>query len=467
MVHRRTGDAVIDSDREVKILYVEDDQELGDIVRRALEQHGYRVHIADGRGEFAQLIKAEHYDAVLVDHHLRDGSGLGIIQQYAQNETGPAFIMVTGEANTSLAVAAMRGGAMDYVAKESTLQFLDMLPVVIGNAVERRAIRNRERSLQQEIVEVERRLGNALRSSPVPTLLLDGGGEIHLVNTAWRNAIGLTNARGLTLESLLYATFEEPHEVLKGLEAAERNHSHTHTQSASVRSLSGSPRTWQLHFARLDEEDGDRARPDFYICHGLDISDSIELEEQLRILSLEDALTGLPNRRSLTDRLPAEIARAQRDKSDITIAMIDIDSFKPFNDNYGHLAGDRCLERVADAIRSALKRPADYVARFGGEEFAVVLPATDKEGAADVLESVRRHVANLNITHEYSEAEPYVTVSIGYATASALPRATGNQLLAAADEALFAAKDQGRNRVRMYARGARLTNKQKKDRTSA
>jgi len=219
-------------------------------VRRSIEKHGYRVSLAAGQREFARLIKTERFDAVLVDHHLSDGSGLDIIQQYAQTESGPAFIMVTGEENTSLAVAAMRAGAMDYVTKESELQFLDMLPVVIANTVERRAIRSRERSLQEEIVEAERRLGSALRSSPIPTLLFDAGGEIHLVNKAWQSAIGLTTAHGLTLESLLFTTFEKPHEVLEGLNVAEQNQSHTHSQTVAVRSLSGSPTTWQLHIAR-------------------------------------------------------------------------------------------------------------------------------------------------------------------------------------------------------------------------
>jgi diguanylate cyclase (GGDEF)-like protein len=142
--------------------------------------------------------------------------------------------------------------------------------------------------------------------------------------------------------------------------------------------------------------------------------------------------------------------------------MIDIDSFKPFNDNYGHLAGDRCLEQVAAAIRKALKRPGDYVARFGGEEFAVVLPDTSEDGAAEVLESVRRHVADLQIRHEFSQAEDHVTVSIGYTEADSLPRTNANQLLAAADEALFEAKDAGRNRVCRYGSRANARSAQKK-----
>jgi diguanylate cyclase (GGDEF)-like protein/PAS domain S-box-containing protein len=390
------------------------------------------------------------YAAVLVDHRLRDGSGLSIIQNYARLEIGPPFIMLTAEENIALAVAAMRAGALDYVSKESDLGFLEVLPVVIGNAIDRMEIRARERRLQREIAEAEQRLGSALKSSPIPTLLVDTSGKIHLLNRAWQTAIGIKTALGINLDSLLFATFVDPDAVRDALELAESNQSKTHAQVVAVKALDGSERTWRLFVSRLDGDLDNPTTPDIYICHGLDISDSIRLEQQLRVLSLEDPLTGLPNRRSLSDRLPAETARARREQSPLAVAMIDIDSFKAYNDAYGHLAGDRCLTAVAATIKSTLKRPADYVARYGGEEFAVLLPGTTEKGATEVLEEIRAAVRGLHVPHERSVVSEVVTVSIGFAVLDSSSAGSPEKLIGAADTALFQAKEHGRDRVAQY-----------------
>ena len=126
--------------------------------------------------------------------------------------------------------------------------------------------------------------------------------------------------------------------------------------------------------------------------------------------------------------------------------MIDVDCFKKFNDHFGHLAGDDCLRAVADAIRGAVHRAWDTVARFGGEEFAVLLPATDATGALHIAETMRRAVRGREIPHPDSP-NGIVTVSIGVATEDIEHYATAEALIAAADAALYAAKSAGRDRV--------------------
>jgi diguanylate cyclase (GGDEF)-like protein len=135
----------------------------------------------------------------------------------------------------------------------------------------------------------------------------------------------------------------------------------------------------------------------------------------------------------------------------LSIIMIDIDCFKAYNDTYGHLSGDDCLKSVASALIRTVKRPTDLVARFGGEEFIVVLPDTGGEGAAILAETLCEALTSLAIPHETSPVKDVVTVSIGVATAVPGVYPTAYALISAADRALYSAKQEGRNRVKVAA----------------
>jgi diguanylate cyclase (GGDEF)-like protein len=168
-------------------------------------------------------------------------------------------------------------------------------------------------------------------------------------------------------------------------------------------------------------------------------------KDELERLAVTDALTGLANRRRLTETLDGEWLRATRPGSSIAIAMIDIDEFKRYNDHYGHLAGDRCLCKAAAAMQRTI-RATDLVARYGGEEFAVVMPDADLVLAEQIAERIRVEIASLAEPHLLAKNR-IVTVSIGAAAAVPTATTTGEQLLKAADDALYEAKRAGRNRV--------------------
>ncbi|MFI5958846.1 diguanylate cyclase [Cryptosporangium sp. NPDC051539] len=170
-----------------------------------------------------------------------------------------------------------------------------------------------------------------------------------------------------------------------------------------------------------------------------------EANRKLERLTLTDPLTGLANRRLLANVLESEWQRAQRPKSSLAVAMIDIDHFKLYNDHYGHTAGDSCLRRVADVLTTTV-RTSDTVARYGGEEFAVVFPDTDASSAYRVAERARAAIADLGERHAAAPTG-IVTVSIG--VAAVVPSADGfvRQLIDDADQRLYAAKREGRNRV--------------------
>ncbi|OCR25991.1 diguanylate cyclase [Pseudomonas syringae] len=173
----------------------------------------------------------------------------------------------------------------------------------------------------------------------------------------------------------------------------------------------------------------------------------LEINKQLKVLASRDQLTGIANRRTFDETLASETNRAHREGSMLALLMIDIDHFKRFNDTYGHVAGDECIKAVSEAIRCCLKRPSDFVARYGGEELAVILPNTDLTGAIIVAEHILQTLMDLNILHGESPFER-VTASIGVASkpgAQLLGRQL--ELIEAADQALYRAKAAGRNRL--------------------
>jgi diguanylate cyclase (GGDEF)-like protein len=168
----------------------------------------------------------------------------------------------------------------------------------------------------------------------------------------------------------------------------------------------------------------------------------------LEKLAMIDALTNLPNRRRFEQILKREWARCRRSQEPLSIILLDIDHFKQFNDHYGHLAGDRCLSRVARALPIPLKRPADSVFRYGGEEFIAVLPETDHSVGLNLAEEMRAQVAKLLIPHAYSSTNhPYISVSLGVTTTTPNSRSTPRTLVQLADKMLYAAKNAGRNCV--------------------
>ena len=173
-------------------------------------------------------------------------------------------------------------------------------------------------------------------------------------------------------------------------------------------------------------------------------------EAELSVLAATDGLTGLANRRTFDKALEAEWLRAARHNMPLSLLLMDIDRFKRFNDSYGHQAGDKCLQMVARILAGAMKRPGDLVARYGGEEIAMLLPATNQDGAAAVAEDVRSRVEALAIPHDGNLPACVLTISIGTATlrpSFELVNADPKMLISLADQALYQAKLKGRNQV--------------------
>ncbi|MGK7876492.1 MAG: diguanylate cyclase [Xenococcaceae cyanobacterium] len=192
-----------------------------------------------------------------------------------------------------------------------------------------------------------------------------------------------------------------------------------------------------------------------------DITERKQMELALQEANLElqlqanlDGLTQVANRRRFDECFPQEWRRCAREKLPLSLIMCDVDYFKSYNDTYAHQAGDDCLKHVAQAISRAVKRPADLVVRYGGEEFAVILPNTPSEGAVQVAEAIRDEVQQLKIPHAQSDVSEYVTLSLGVSSIVPTQELSPEALIAAADKALYQAKEQGRDLVKLSLIGS-------------
>jgi diguanylate cyclase (GGDEF)-like protein/PAS domain S-box-containing protein len=216
----------------------------------------------------------------------------------------------------------------------------------------------------------------------------------------------------------------------------------------------GEQRQWQPFEANMLQHFGDQLTT---ALHQSELYRQLQAANQeLDRLAKVDSLTQLANRRWLDDYLQQAWQRLARQQQPLSVVLADVDFFKPYNDTYGHAAGDHCLIAIAGAISQGIHRPADLAARYGGEEFALVLPDTDQEGAIQVVQLVRQALQALALPHGANPHSPTMTLSFGIATAIPSPDRPSDSLLEDADQALYAAKAAGRNCYQVFS-GCRYT----------
>lgn len=164
-------------------------------------------------------------------------------------------------------------------------------------------------------------------------------------------------------------------------------------------------------------------------------------------LAISDGLTQIPNRRKFDEYFLQQWRLMCREGAPLSLLLCDIDCFKQYNDTYGHLEGDECLKTVAQVLSKSVHRPGDLVARFGGEEFIVVLPQTDGRGAMIVAQTMHMAIAQLRIPHRQSAVAPHLSISVGAATLVPTLERSPHELIDLADQMLYQAKQQGRNQI--------------------
>jgi diguanylate cyclase (GGDEF)-like protein/PAS domain S-box-containing protein len=271
---------------------------------------------------------------------------------------------------------------------------------------------------------------------------------IHYVSPSSLKAYGWDPAegQGKTMEHFVLA--EDMPKIIASIENALIPGTEQQTVTVRIRCKDGSI-VWTEGNWRIirDASTGDVIE---FVIVLRDVTERKLLEDRLSAMAMTDGLTGLANRRAFDEALEREWKRTLREGTQVSLLLLDIDHFKRFNDLYGHQVGDDCLRAVAQAAAGAV-RQTDIVARYGGEEIAIILPLVDTPGAAEAAEKVRAAIEALRLTHaENPEGGDWLTVSIGAATALARHGGTirmPESLLLAADNALYKAKHAGRNCV--------------------
>lgn len=328
---------------------------------------------------------------------------------------------------------------------------IDVLAFLVNNTIaelgafvgagDRRAEEDRQRLERlvdrrtQELRESEENFRTLLAAAPVPVLLV--GLEDDLVRFSNERAADLF---GTTVEDLvghrmpaLHASEEDRARFREQLDQERR----VDALAVPVRTFGGE-RFWSLLNARTLVSAGEK----LVMITLTDLTEQKRVEDQLRVIAMTDALTGTHTRRHFFDLAEVECGRSSRHERPISVALLDLDHFKLVNDRFGHRVGDEALRLVADTVRDKL-RSHDLLGRYGGEEFALLLPETSLEGARLVVERIRQAVAALEFTHH----QDVVSLTISAGVVFRRPDEALGAALERADAALYAAKDQGRNRV--------------------
>ncbi len=305
-------------------------------------------------------------------------------------------------------------------------------------------------TLGERVLQIEA----AYEYAPVALSIVQLDGTVVLGNRSMAQLAGVAQdaIAGANMNTLMPAPW---HDLMADLPAP---HAPLHMQPRELQ--------WHQQWLRVTPQplpDADNHIRGLFIAW-MDITDRKRAEDQLTQANAQlaryaqqDYLTGLYNRRMLDEQLATEIARARRDAQPLSLVMVDVDYFKAYNDSQGHLAGDECLRTLAQVLSASVRRPADTVSRYGGEEFVLILPNTDSTGAHAVAEGIRRQVHALALPHPSSPLG-HVTISAGAITQQA-PSASAQRghkapftdaaqaLLRQADQALYTAKNSGRNQV--------------------
>lgn len=308
------------------------------------------------------------------------------------------------------------------------------------------------KKIEEALIRSEQKFASAFRASPDPiTIATLREGRYIEVNQSFCNLTEYNKAEIINhtpLELNLWVDYSRRLELVQQLEASQS----VYDFELQLRSKSGEIKTLLVSAEILELES-----ENCLLTIAKDITERQKIQQALEEANIElyrlanlDGLTQVANRRRLDETLQREWQRCYREKQPLSLIICDVDEFKRYNDYYEHLQGDDCLIQVAQTINKTVQRATDLVARFGGEEFVVILPNTDEIGAIQVANNIQSNISELKIPHANSTVSSQVTISMGIASLTPQDHLDPTLLLKRADNALFEAKKQGRNRITVH-----------------
>ncbi|MDX2098908.1 MAG: diguanylate cyclase [Leptolyngbyaceae cyanobacterium bins.59] len=466
------------------ILIVDDDAPMRAILRRVLEQEGYQVTEAVNGVQGIEIFQAFHPQAVLLDARMPDVDGFVCCSQIRSLPDGnhTPILMITSLDDRTSIDRAFSAGANDFITKP-------IHPSVLCHRVrqllwtqhvleELRQQTERERLLRKMLtqqVHQSLRLEDVLKTTVVEVReFLKADRAIFYCFGQFGEAIAVAESLKEGVPSLMNLPVlprdiqefsqDDAQRTLSAIADREENQllPNPFLQQHQVRAylevpilqsdkLWGlltvhhctHPHTWKPF--EMEAMNQLAVQVALAIRQAQVYQELERMNQELTRLATLDGLTQVANRRYFDDYLQREWGRAAREQTPLSLILCDIDSFKAYNDTYGHQAGDRCLQRVARVIHQAARRPSDLASRYGGEEFAVILPNTNAQGALQIAHRIRKHVKALKIQHPHSQPLPQITLSLGIACVVPHPELSPDMLVMAADRALYQAKTQGRD----------------------
>jgi diguanylate cyclase (GGDEF)-like protein len=395
-----------------KILVVDDDPNLRKTLADILKVKGYETIIAETGANAIAAAEQGDISLALIDLMLPDMSGLEVMVRIKAISPLTEAIILTGHASIDTAIKAIGQGAFSYLLKPYNM---DELLRNIRHGVERQ-------QAKEEIL----RLASFPRLHPSPVIELDSAGEVTYLNPAAERVFPELGAMG-TLHPLLHNATE----LIEGLRQGKE-------QGETVHEVAIGEATYELHISYVQDVDLIR----IYV---MDITQRKRDEKEIYLLATTDSLTGIANRREFTAILMREMAQTKRYGMSMALVMYDIDFFKRVNDTFGHDVGDHVLQTVTALVKENI-RASDIVARWGGEEFMVLMPQTDIQDAGNTAEKLRLAIAD----HQFVQVNK-LTVSFGVAAFE--PQDDLHSLLKRVDDALYQAKKRGRNCVEILTTG--------------
>ncbi|MDO9212947.1 MAG: diguanylate cyclase [Methylococcales bacterium] len=438
------------------ILLIDDLPENLHLLNNLLIQLGYTVRSATSGKMALKMLSVKLPDVILLDIKMPDMDGFQVCTVIKADERlrDIPIIFISALNNATDKVKAFTCGGGDYITKPFQIE---EIVVRIENQL---LIQRQKIALQQEVKkrqETEEVLyqSRALLSN-VLNSTLDGIAALQSVRASQTGEI--EDFRCLVVNPAIAQAFNRSREELIGKLMLKRflkriNPSLFERVVAVVET--GEPLAEDIyyplgesswyHFAAVKLGDGVAlAVRDVTARKNMELELQIANRE-LRLLAHLDGLTKIANRRCFDDFLQHQWRRLSRSQQQLSLLMLDVDFFKPYNDLYGHQRGDDCLVDIARTIQKIISRPTDLIARYGGEEFAIVLPETHQDGAIVIAQIIIKAIQNLKIPHQTSAISHYVTVSIGIASMIPVLDFSPDLLIEQSDQALYCAKQQGRN----------------------
>jgi diguanylate cyclase (GGDEF)-like protein/PAS domain S-box-containing protein len=476
-----------------KILIIDDEPDLETLLRQKFRQkirqnHLQLIFAGNGSEALEKLKTYPDIDVVLADIYRPEIDGLTLLTQLRELHPLIEVVIISACNELEHIRTAMNCGAFDFLTKpinfddlEITLQKTLQHVQYMKTALEKIQLAQQSQAqllthLQQEVAKrqqveeslraSERQMTQFLEAVPVGVFVVDAQGKAYYANQKAQQILGKGLVADATAEQLaetyhiyrvgtdeIYPSLEQP--IVKALQGEN--------VTIDDMEIRQEERIIPLEVSATPVFD-DRGHLAYAIATFRDITQRKLAEaerikiaqveallqqdrQELEILANYDGLTQVANRRCFDSYLNQEWNRLTREQVPLGLILCDVDFFKVYNDLYGHQAGDLCLQKVAATLQESIKRPADLVARYGGEEFAIILPNTNIQGSVEVAEAMKSNLRALQIVHEGSQTERYITLSFGVASIIPIAHQSSSILLTAADSALYQAKKLGRNRI--------------------